>query len=97
MFIVIYANLMCCFIEQELPTELAQGYNIPCHGNVIFCNTLQNVEMDGIYSFHKGKPITLLDGWLDFCNEIDIDADTLIIVKVEMREECIRLEVHAVN
>lgn len=82
---------------QELPGEFAQGYNIPSQGNVILCNPLMNVQTDGTYTYRKGKEITLWNGWMEFCDEVNIVVASLLIIKVEMRENCIRVVVDVVN
>ena len=83
--------------QQAIYGEVAQGFKIPCFGYIEFdCKNVDGL-MYGTYEFHKGQDIKLGHGWADFCEEAGIAAGSLIIVLVEFRELCIRLEVYVLS
>lgn len=84
-------------LELDIPTKHAQGYNIPCQGTAILVGMHVVDEIYGNYSFHKGKPIKIQMGWAELCARMNIATGSLIMVKIEIREQGIRLEVQDVN
>ena len=89
------STAICPF--RNLPAEIAVGYTFPCHGRTILCSKNLAQELYGSYEHHKGQPITLGHAWAEFSAELGLAVGSLIIVKIEIRELAIKVEVKILN
>ena len=53
--------------------------------------------MVGAYTIHKGQHVEFEDGWNAFCGAAHIGIGSLLCLKIEFRELCIRIEVEDVT
>ena len=85
------------FFFQLLPKELIQGYNYRRVGHVMYWNRRLTEPTWGKQAPRdEGKPCTnlLLYTWFkELCAKNNLVADSLITVKVEVRELCVALEI----
>ena len=82
-------------IFQSIPKELFRGFSYPSHGTVLYWNKVLDEPISGNYRLHRSR-IELLSGFHTLCDELEIVDDNVILVKIEVRELSIALEVEKV-
>lgn len=76
-----------------MPSSFANGYKIPRKGRALFLTFGMDAPIPGKYGIYHGNinEIEFSNGWTNFCHMNQLVVGSLVVVRVEMREECIGL------
>ncbi|XP_047095381.1 uncharacterized protein LOC124707747 [Lolium rigidum] len=80
-----------------IPFDVARGYYRPREGAAIFYSRSINGQMVGAYTIYKGQHIEFVDGWNAFCVAAHLVIGSLVCLKIEFRDLCIRLEIEDIT
>ena len=81
---------------QSIPKGLFRGFSYPSHGTVLYWNKVLNEPIWGNYRLHRSR-IELLSGFHTLCDELEIVNENVILVKIEVREMGIALDVEKIG
>jgi hypothetical protein len=82
---------------QIMPRHILRGYMYPSMGIALYLSRDMNEPMSGQYVIHRGNLNRIVfKNVVDFCNKNHIDVGSLIVVRIEMRENCIGLFVQRI-
>ena len=85
-----------CLDFQSIPKGLFRGFSYPSDGNVLYWNKVMDEPIWGNYRLHRSR-IELRTGFHTLCNELELVAGDVILVKIEVREVGIALEVEKIE
>lgn len=76
-----------------MPSSMARGYNYPRNGTAMFLSLGMDDPFPGEYTISHGNlnEIEFANGWGIFSQMNQLEVGSLIVVRVEMREESIGL------
>jgi hypothetical protein len=74
-----------------MPSSLANGYKIIRKVRALFLTYGMDAPIPGKYGIYHGNinKIEFSNGWTNFCHMNQLEVCSLVVVRVEMREECI--------
>jgi hypothetical protein len=86
--------LFVYILSQYIPREVLLRW-LPCppNGVALLRSSFLEEPNPGTYYIASSAEIGIPWGWGDFCKNLEIAAGTIILVKLEMRDDCICLDV----